>query len=222
MPKETFWNLHEEKRQRIIDLAIAEFAAHDYAVASLSRIVARAGIAKGSIYQYFADKQDLFLYLLDLSVEKRRALMRAAQPPEAGDDLFAFLRWQMNAGVQAGLAYPRLSQLAKRAFTGKLPFQHLIDERAATVVHAFRDRLLALLRAGIERGDLAPDLDLDLAAFVVTTVVGEIGIFLFQRLGLDPARIGEVDIAQLDAAVAGRTFDQLLRILRSGIARPPP
>ncbi len=45
MPKATFWNLPEEKRQRIIDLAVAGFAAHDYAVASLSRIVAQAGIS---------------------------------------------------------------------------------------------------------------------------------------------------------------------------------
>ena len=44
MPKPTFTHLPAVKRQTIIDLALAEFAEHPYAVASLSQIVARAGI----------------------------------------------------------------------------------------------------------------------------------------------------------------------------------
>ena len=49
MASTTFDNLPAEKRERIIELALAEFAEHPYALASLSRIVERAGIAKGSI-----------------------------------------------------------------------------------------------------------------------------------------------------------------------------
>ena len=66
MPKETFFNLPEAKRQRIIDLALAEFAEKDYDTASISRIVSQAGIAKGSFYQYFENKEDLYTYLLTL------------------------------------------------------------------------------------------------------------------------------------------------------------
>lgn len=47
--KSTFTNLQAAKRQAIIDIAIEEFAAHPYATASVSHIVARAGIAKGSL-----------------------------------------------------------------------------------------------------------------------------------------------------------------------------
>ena len=59
MPKITFFNLPDEKRQLILDIAIDEFAENDFANVSISRIVARAGIAKGSFYQYFEDKDDL-------------------------------------------------------------------------------------------------------------------------------------------------------------------
>jgi hypothetical protein len=55
---QTFSNLPEEKRQRILRIAIDEFADNDYDSASVSRIVARAGIAKGSFYQCFVDKDD--------------------------------------------------------------------------------------------------------------------------------------------------------------------
>lgn len=46
-------------------IALEEFADRDYDGASVSRVVARAGIAKGSIYQYFIDKKDLYLHLVD-------------------------------------------------------------------------------------------------------------------------------------------------------------
>jgi TetR/AcrR family transcriptional regulator len=65
MPKPTFFNLTDDKRQRLIDLAIEEFAENDYDLASISKIVAQAGIAKGSFYQYFEDKKDLYQYLLE-------------------------------------------------------------------------------------------------------------------------------------------------------------
>ena len=61
MPKETFFNLPEVKRGAILDAALEEFAAYPYDQASVNRIVARAGIPKGSFYQYFENKKDLYL-----------------------------------------------------------------------------------------------------------------------------------------------------------------
>jgi AcrR family transcriptional regulator len=46
MPTSTFWNWPANKRQLLIDIAVEEFANNDYDNASISRIVARAGIAK--------------------------------------------------------------------------------------------------------------------------------------------------------------------------------
>ncbi|MEM9491158.1 MAG: helix-turn-helix domain-containing protein, partial [Myxococcota bacterium] len=60
MPKATFHNLPADKRARIVEAATAEFARRGYDGASLSRIVTALGIAKGSLYQYFAGKLDLF------------------------------------------------------------------------------------------------------------------------------------------------------------------
>lgn len=82
MPKETFFNLPEEKRQRILDLAIEEFAHHDYQNASISRIVAEASIAKGSFYQYFEDKADLYRYLLNLIFQEKQRVLATIQPPD--------------------------------------------------------------------------------------------------------------------------------------------
>lgn len=56
----TFERLPEEKKDRILQAARAEFIHNPYEKTSINRILAEAGIPKGSFYQYFDDKSDLF------------------------------------------------------------------------------------------------------------------------------------------------------------------
>lgn len=64
MPSETFFRLPEEKRQRLMDAAWEEFTRIPFADASINKIVRSANIPRGSFYQYFEDKRDLFTYLV--------------------------------------------------------------------------------------------------------------------------------------------------------------
>ena len=64
MPSTTFFRLPEEKRLRFLDAARAEFKRVPYGDASINRIITDAHIPRGSFYQYFADKDDLFRYLM--------------------------------------------------------------------------------------------------------------------------------------------------------------
>jgi AcrR family transcriptional regulator len=50
----------EARRQAILKAALAEFAAHGFEAARLDDVAARAGVAKGTLYLYFHDKQALF------------------------------------------------------------------------------------------------------------------------------------------------------------------
>ena len=65
MCTETFLRLPEEKRRRFLDAAWEEFAGARFTEVSINQIVRRAGIPRGSFYQYFAGKDDLFAYLLE-------------------------------------------------------------------------------------------------------------------------------------------------------------
>ncbi|MGD6967331.1 TetR/AcrR family transcriptional regulator [Rossellomorea vietnamensis] len=65
MPKLTFFNLPENKRKVLIDAAENEFARVPLYEASIANIVKSAGIPRGSFYQYFENKDDLYFYLLD-------------------------------------------------------------------------------------------------------------------------------------------------------------
>ncbi|MGN1396313.1 MAG: TetR/AcrR family transcriptional regulator, partial [Lactococcus garvieae] len=64
MIKKTFYNLPEEKRQRIISAIMQEFASSSTEKVSINRIIKAANISRGSFYQYFEDKSDLLDYIL--------------------------------------------------------------------------------------------------------------------------------------------------------------
>ena len=64
MPSTTFYNLPEEKRERLMAAARAEFLRVPYEDASINRIIREAGIPRGSFYMYFTDKEDLVRYLM--------------------------------------------------------------------------------------------------------------------------------------------------------------
>src|SRR3974390_1111681 len=50
----------EQREEQILASAFAVFAAHGYEAARLDDVARRAGIAKGTIYLYFRDKESLF------------------------------------------------------------------------------------------------------------------------------------------------------------------
>lgn len=64
MPTGTFFRLPEEKRMRLMESAWEEFTHISYADVSINKIIQAAGIPRGSFYQYFDGKEDLFFYLL--------------------------------------------------------------------------------------------------------------------------------------------------------------
>lgn len=70
MPTETWTRLPEARRSAVLDAAEAEFAAHGFSRGSLNVIAREAGVAKGSLFQYFDDKADLFEHLAELAADR--------------------------------------------------------------------------------------------------------------------------------------------------------
>lgn len=58
---ERFNRISEEKRNRILQAAVDAFAAYGYENANTNKIAEQAGISVGSLFQYFENKEDLFI-----------------------------------------------------------------------------------------------------------------------------------------------------------------
>jgi len=85
VPTQTFFNLPEDKKKRLIAGAMKEFSAKSLNEASISNIVKNAKISRGSFYQYFEDKKDLYFFLIGKFRYNYRNLMFKSFTEKDGD-----------------------------------------------------------------------------------------------------------------------------------------
>lgn len=181
MPTTTFFNLPEEKRERLLAAARAEFARTSYGEASVNRIIRAAGIPRGSFYMYFTDKGELFRYLMErygeMLVESFGGLL-----DRAGGDLFA-AALDLYDAIAAQLAAGPCRELAEiiRRNRQMEPGQLLTQPGPEAVLDRLRDRV------DLSRLDLRTESDLaDLFRLLVFCLAG--ALMTAEREGVSAAR----------------------------------
>jgi AcrR family transcriptional regulator len=215
MPNQTFFNLPDEKREQILQIAIDEFAENDYENASISRIVARAGIAKGSFYQYFADKEDLYAYLLGLLADAKTQFLSLDHPDPQHIGIFAYLRWTAEVGVAFELRHPKLTRIGVRYMNaGARPKVFDAQIREATL--AFYRRLVEV---GKQQGDIAADLDPELAAVIFDATLNTVGRYIFERAIREGYAAEQENQTFLERPEVQTLFAQTMSILEHGLGR---
>lgn len=157
MPKDTFLNLPKEKRQLIEEIAIDEFAEQGFEVASISRMVKKAGIAKGSFYQYFEDKTDLFMHLITLVAEKKIDYISPVMTNPSDVDFFTLLEELYRSGLAFAKDHPKESKIGFEVYkNSNSPVFDEVMRESRRMAIAYFDSLLDI---GIQRGEVAPDID---------------------------------------------------------------
>lgn len=114
MPKLTFFNLPDVKRNSIITAAIDQFSAYSYDTASLNQICKNSNIAKGSFYQYFTDKLDLYVYIMTLAIEEKIKFFSKALAEFHSLSLFDQFRLLFNKGVEFAKEYAPYAALGEQ------------------------------------------------------------------------------------------------------------
>lgn len=66
MPKNTFYNLPDEKKSRVVGVLKETFSAKSIYQANVKEIVEKLDIARGSFYKYFEDIEDAYFTILDM------------------------------------------------------------------------------------------------------------------------------------------------------------
>lgn len=178
MPKKTFFNLPEEKQQRILDAAAEEFIEYkdNYEKSSVKRIAERADIAIGSIYKYFYDKNDLFLYLYNKNKDQ--------VSPHGGSDTFYDL--SMKESAMEDYLTPTGEILYEILLENPLLLQDLIFNQQQAMEEYF-NVLHPYYQSDFARGDVRENLDEDLVSYLYTSLEF-IAYHYCRRKGLDPAK----------------------------------
>ena len=163
MPTDTWNRLPQARRDAVLAAAEHEFSANGFSRGSLNVIAREAGVAKGSLFQYFDDKVDLFAHLSDRAVDRvGEAMSAAAESIEWADGFFPGLEHLVGAWVDYFVANPVDRSLSAAVFLEP-------DPGARSAARAIIDgHLLAFLRPLLEAAQMNAWLrdDADLEAFL--------------------------------------------------------
>lgn len=211
MPKQTFFNLPAEKRETIINAAVDEFAQYGFENASTNRIVKNSGIAKGSFYQYFEDKQDVFMHLLSVLEREKMEYFKDRHPPSTNMDTFQYFRWMIKTGMEFSSAYPRMTQAVSRVLLGEGLYygKNLAQYREKTT-----QALKAMIQQAIERGEVDTSVDVDLAVMIMETWSNAISTYILNE------GIKEKDMMKwVRSPKTQEKIDKLLYVMEYGLRK---
>jgi len=134
MPQETFFNLLADKRNLIISAAMHEFSKANYKTASINQICKKANIPKGSFYQYFTDKLDLYVYIMTLAIEEKIKFFSSVISEFHTLTLSDQIRLLFLKGVEFAKKHPQYAALGEQ-------FSKENDESAKSAVIKEGDKL---------------------------------------------------------------------------------
>ena len=155
MPGKLFFELDEDKRRRISDAALREFAAYGYGNSSTNRIVRTCGISKGSLFLYFANKEDLYFYILD-TVTAELAAESESWTGSISEELFARISDYSAAEISWYIRNPEKGRLLVRAFSDS---SDAIGARTAERYGPAGEDIYRRLMDGADCGSLRHDKD---------------------------------------------------------------
>jgi AcrR family transcriptional regulator len=154
--------VREEKRQQIVTAALRVFAEHGFATATIDEIARVAGLGKGTVYQYFRSKDDLFFAVFQAfvggMVGQARAL-DAVPGISAAERLRGLLLGLVDLDEEARRLFPLMFEFWSASASGS-------RELRARVARLFRDSYAELgtmvaetIRDGVTRGEFDPTVD---------------------------------------------------------------
>ena len=114
MPQATFFNLPDDKKNLIIAAALDEFSSASYDTASINQIYKKSNIAKGSFYQYFTDKMDLYVYIMTLAIEEKIKFFSSVLTEFDTLSLLEQFRLLFLKGIEFAKDYPQYAALGEQ------------------------------------------------------------------------------------------------------------
>jgi len=213
-PKDTFSNLPAEKKLKIEAALVKEFASKGYQKASLNTVVNSLGIAKGSLYQYFANKESIFLHIFDLFTGMVKGMLKRPTGLESPElDLWGAVRRTILSGIAFIDGYPDFYQLYLNVL-----FEHEVPQREELIsrVRLFSMEYFGpLVAQGQAQGSVNAGVPVAMVVFLIDAALDR---FLqgYARSYLD----GGLGLATKDGPGLIAEIDLLIETLKNGLGRP--
>jgi len=143
-----------ERRDAILAAALDEFAARGFAAARLDDVARRAGVAKGTIYLYFADKEALFQDLVRSMVHPVLGTLEHLR--EVDIPARMLVEGMLNTFVREILG-TRRKDIVRLIFTEGTRFPAIAEFYHREVIARVLSIMRPILKRAAERGELPDD-----------------------------------------------------------------
>lgn len=159
--KDTFENTSEDRRQRIIDQAIKAFAQKGYNATSINEIARESGICIGSIYSYFASKEDLYLSIANKGFQVLKDIFESMDS-ERGD-IYTIFEKLLRSSKEYAEKHHELCQIYLDITTqGLSNLSQRLSNQMENISIRFYEEILQKARS---EGRIDPAVDIRAAAF---------------------------------------------------------
>ena len=167
MPKDTFFNLPEEKRNKIIDSAMIQFSNKHYNKVTIDSIVDEAKIPKGSFYQYFTNKNDLYTYMFNRLGDTKSEMLSTVKNYVDTMSFSDCIIKMLEISVQYETDDDNISQLNNK-FLNECP-QEIKNEILKNEIPKSYRLLEQIIKEYVLKGELRKDLDIKNASYIITS-----------------------------------------------------
>lgn len=160
----------ETTRDKLINATFDEVFSHGYQGASLSDILAKAGVHKGSMYHFFANKKEMALAAIEETILKRNM------------EKYRYVETYKSGFIEE--FYARLRDTSVRDFKRGCPIANIVQEMSnidedfnvlmKSIYEVFRANVKTILDKAIEVKELKPCDTKKLALFITSTLEGAI------------------------------------------------
>ncbi|WP_217586144.1 TetR/AcrR family transcriptional regulator [Lentibacillus saliphilus] len=151
----------EERRIKILQAALECFSAKGYYASKVDDIVKYSGMSKGSIYNYFSGKEDIFMSILQHETAKMHALMDA-RLKEISSPLEQLKYW-INSDIPYDSTKKKLMRVHIEFWlysTDSPEVQHILTDRFDRNFEKIKNIIIA----GQNEGEFKQDIDPERAA----------------------------------------------------------
>lgn len=207
--KKLFEKLPDEKKERIVRAAIAEFARTGIRGCNVRDIAKRAGISHGSLFHYFPSKDDMIHTIIQEGYKKQRDFF--LRDVKGHGDVYE----KMEAILFSCLELSRKqSELISLWLELSLPYHESFSEHTLHVEEDGISFVKELLRQGVAEGSIRKDIDVDVAAYIVDSLFAN--LLKSQASNIERTKYAQhFDSSEDDRDVVRKIIVNLKRLLRT-------
>ncbi len=210
--KDTFEKISDDKRERILDAATIEFAEKGFTAANINIIAKNAGISIGSMYNYFASKEDLFLTVFDHGYRLlEEALIEVSQ---VEGDIFDKFEALIRTAQVTSRKYRKLTQIYLDSTSeGLTHLSRRLSRKFESITAQYYHDMLAKAR---NEGIIGNDIDEKVVSFCLDNLIVLLQFSYASEYFNERMKIfaGEDAIDDDEKVVQG-----IMRFIRGGLSR---